>query len=169
MGFALHDFSATDLPGSFEEAGAIEASHTSRWSGKLTHNTLLVRVHDAWAVCLHRTNVVTFHPDGRITLRSDGWQTATTRDRMRRCGVSIYTEQGVAAVTHGGRDWTYADGMELLPDGGVNYGDRYVNGHPETVRKLRRRNRRRGTYVPCENQVSSCWHGGNVPEAFETP
>lgn len=34
------------------------------------------------AVRFHATDVVTFHPDGSITLATDGWFTKTTRERI---------------------------------------------------------------------------------------
>lgn len=42
---------------------------------------------DGWeqpsmAVRFHATDVVTFHPDGSITLATDGWFTKTTRERI---------------------------------------------------------------------------------------
>lgn len=36
------------------------------------------------AVRYHATNVLTFHPDGRIIARTGGWHTATTKERLNR-------------------------------------------------------------------------------------
>jgi len=47
------------------------------------------------SVILHATRIVTYHPDGRVTLNSGGWQTHTTKDRINRClppGMSVYQE-----------------------------------------------------------------------------
>ena len=33
----------------------------------------------SYTLMLHRTNIVTFHPDGSITLNTGGWDTVTTR------------------------------------------------------------------------------------------
>ena len=50
---------------------------------RLANNTYLRRVDiDNFAVCLHSTDVVTLHPDGSYTLRTGGWQTPTTKDRI---------------------------------------------------------------------------------------
>jgi len=130
---------------------------------KIGNNTVLYVDGDLAAVRLHQTDVVTFYADGRIELNSGGWQTATTRDRIRACGVSIGTMDGVASVTWHGRDYVFRDGMTLYPDGRVK-GD---GGDPIEVRKARRRNLRRNPDAPrCETRMSSRWPGGNVPEAF---
>src|SRR5207249_5341140 len=63
----------------------------------IANNTRLVRrAADRLAVRLHRTDVVTFYADGRITLSTGGWETVTTRDRINRCldGWSVGTERG---------------------------------------------------------------------------
>lgn len=170
-GFAISYRSGLQLPRSYDEARALfEAkSRHPRWTGRIGHNTrLLSDDPDAFAVELHSTSIVTFHSDGRIELSTGGWQTATTRDRFRRCGLRVYTTGGVAEVEHGGRRWTFADGMILHPDGGVSYhGTGYVDPDPEKVLRRRRRNLRRGEAMHCDSRQSSCWSGGNVPEAFE--
>jgi hypothetical protein len=33
---------------------------------------------------------VTFYPDGTILLDTGGWDTVTTRARMRACGLDVY-------------------------------------------------------------------------------
>lgn len=53
-------------------------------SRKVANNTYLVRRGDDIAVKLHATDVVTFHPDGTLTLNSGGWFTVTTKERINR-------------------------------------------------------------------------------------
>jgi hypothetical protein len=106
---------------------------------KLANNTVLVQHADGrLAVRLHETDVVTFHGDGSATLNSGGWQTFTTRDRMTSCGFSVGLGGGVAVLYHGGRRWTYADGMRVKPDGTVSYVG-FVNPDADAALKLRRR------------------------------
>jgi hypothetical protein len=53
---------------------------------KVAHNTAVERKSgDYIAVRLHGTDVVGFHADGRIVLRSGGWETVTTKDRINQC------------------------------------------------------------------------------------
>lgn len=49
---------------------------------KVANNTYAERRGDDIALRLHQTDVVTFHPDGSITLNTGGWYTVTTKDRM---------------------------------------------------------------------------------------
>lgn len=74
-------------PHSYETAAAFADSARSPILGKpLANNTRVFRRGpDAVAVRLHRTDVVTFHADGRVILNSGGWQTSTTLNRMQNC------------------------------------------------------------------------------------
>lgn len=136
-----------DLPRSFAEA----AQRWSEWRAnprrrrrecKLANNTVLVHhtsEPERYAVRLHETDVVTFYRDGSVKLDSGGWQTFTTRDRMTRCGFRVGMSGGIASVSHGGREWTYADGMTLIVGGiSVRYFG-FVNDDPASALKLRRR------------------------------
>jgi hypothetical protein len=156
-----------EFPTSHAEAARIFAANR-RADGRIASNTFLTEADpiDAYGVTLYATEIVRFYADGRIRLHSGSYQTATTRDRMRQLGVRIYTCQGVAGVMHQGREWTFSDYMELLPNGSVRY-TRPTDPDPERVRRHRIRNRRRGEYLACDSRQSSRWHGGNVPEAFD--
>jgi hypothetical protein len=50
----------------------------------LQNNTRLYKRGEDYAVRLHRTDVVTYHPDGSWTVNAGGWQTVTTADRINR-------------------------------------------------------------------------------------
>ena len=55
----------------------------SRDSRRIANNTYLERrANSDIAVKLHRTDVLTYHADGSVTLNSGGWQTYTTKARM---------------------------------------------------------------------------------------
>jgi hypothetical protein len=49
---------------------------------KVGNHTWLIRDGDTIAVKLHETEVLTYTPDGRVTLNADSWTTVTTKDRM---------------------------------------------------------------------------------------
>ena len=80
--------------------------------------TSLTRLdNDDIAVKYHDTNVVTYHPDGSATLRSGGWMTKTTKQRMNDyTHYRIDADKGVWYVDGD----VYQDGMTLL-DGVVDY------------------------------------------------
>lgn len=70
-------------------------------------------------VRLHDTDVVTFAPNGTITLDTGGWQTVTSKDRMNLVlpdGWSVYAHRGWFVRTPAG-DFSYADGVKFKPDG----------------------------------------------------
>lgn len=72
----------------------------------LMANTVLIRVdvpviggntERRYVVRYHRTNIVVFHPDGRVTLNTDGYRTVSTKQRINAClfgrGVRVCTER----------------------------------------------------------------------------
>ena len=77
------------------------------------------------------TNVVTFHSDGSVTLRSDGWHTHTTKKRINngQAVCRVYQEDFVWYVAtqnaDGSLDWDakieFRDGMRVYPGGKVEY------------------------------------------------
>jgi len=88
---------------------------------KINNNTWVVPDGDNVAVCLHETNIVTFAPDGTITLNSGTWRTPTTKDRMnialRDQGVQITANKGLwyigGSIFYDGM--TIKDGIVLNP------------------------------------------------------
>ena len=82
----------------------------------------------AKVIRFHHTNIVTFNPDGSITLNSGGWKTATTKERINEYtpkDIVITQDKSIWYVrTHGGQGWgrsdiTFQDGITILPDGTV--------------------------------------------------
>lgn len=79
------------IPTSYEAADALLGPrHTSR---VIANNTALVRHfasggldHEGEPIglVLHATEVATFHRDGTVTIRTGGWDTVTTLDRINR-------------------------------------------------------------------------------------
>ena len=96
---------ATDpRPTTYAEADAILDGKTER---RIGHNTTL-RLWDHYpdgggessiAVIFHKTHIAVFSSEGYTTLRSDGFQTATTKERINR-----YLPKGVGLYQ---KDWTW--------------------------------------------------------------
>ena len=105
---------------------------------KIAHNTHLMRRDTgAIAVRYHHTDVVTFYSDGRTVLDTGGWDTNTTRERIRRCGIPCSTQDGVTSIRFGGFEWVLRDGMTLYPNGTTS------GSSVETPEDTRRANRAR--------------------------
>lgn len=69
---------------------------------KLQNNTQLIRLHpDRIAVRLHDTNVVILHRDNTFTIHTGGWDTVTTKDRLRSYSPArVRAEKGQLFVWH---------------------------------------------------------------------
>lgn len=68
-----------------------------RESKKICNNTYLEKREDSIAIRLHNTDILTFCQDGKIILNTDGWKTATTKDRFNRYleGFNVIQENSV--------------------------------------------------------------------------
>ena len=112
-----------DMPTTWEECARLGER-------TLANNTTLRMVgvengHSVWAIRLHQTDIVTFHPEdangitGVVTLNSGGWQTVTTKRRMNAClrsqGWRVCQTKGIWSVWSwiAKRDIEYTDGMTL--------------------------------------------------------
>ncbi len=76
------------------------------------------------AICLHSTDVVTFHDDGTITLNSGGYRTVTTKDRINGIlprPLGVYSNKGVWTLYRKGNNpctvSEFYDGMRFTTDG----------------------------------------------------
>jgi hypothetical protein len=89
---------------------------------KLGNNTYLV-IDDApssYAIRLHKTNIITYHTDGRVVLDSGGWQTRTTSARLNEYSpYRVYSDRGVWYVKIGDKTVTWRDGITIGPRGGI--------------------------------------------------
>lgn len=105
----------------------------NRESRKIARNTYLQRRGEDIAVMFHATDVVTYHPDGTITLDSGDWLTMSTRDRqdtftprwLRMCndmGLTYVTvnkkKPGETGPWAEGKRYRYFDGIRFGPRGG---------------------------------------------------
>jgi hypothetical protein len=90
---------------------------TNKTSRKIGNNTLgVIHENGDVGIILHRTEVVTIHADGTYTLRSGGWRTVTTKDRINTyCPFRVSQTKFVWSVRCGGEDMPFEDGMRLHP------------------------------------------------------
>jgi hypothetical protein len=94
-----------------------------RDSRKLANNTYLKRGYDYSAdadgtpvihVQLHSTNIITFYPDGTISLNTGGWKTVTTMARIRQFSpVHIGPNKGEWFVDTPDGPVEFSDGMRF--------------------------------------------------------
>ena len=89
-------------------------------SKRIANNTLEIRYPDGRkAYRLHDTDIVTYMPNGDIKLDTGGWDTMTTRKRMREYlphGISIWRRNGMSYVVDTKNDNSMiplCDGMVL--------------------------------------------------------
>lgn len=85
---------------SFKEADQVLQGRCKQ-SRKLGNNTYLERrPNNQIAVRLHRTDIITYHPDGSCTLNAGGWKTVTTKDRLNKYSpVCVWQAQSIWYVS----------------------------------------------------------------------
>lgn len=82
----------------YREAEALFATARVPSRGKpLENNTRLFKAEDemgqtCYEVWLHGTPVVTIHKDGTYVLKTGGWHTLTTKDRLNKYGPGTVTQ-----------------------------------------------------------------------------
>lgn len=96
---------------------------------KLDNNTYEVTYKDGCrAIRLHRTDIVTFRPDGKFAINSGGWQTRTTKHRINKyCRtIQVWSSKKKWYVSRAGSDCAdmpcletvdYNDHMMFYSDG----------------------------------------------------
>ena len=106
----------------FDEAKELLKTARVQANGKkINNNTYVVPDGENVAIKLHKTNIVTFAPDGTITLNSGTWRTPTTKDRINTAlgdqGMQITANKGLWYI--GGSIFydgiTIKDGIVLNP------------------------------------------------------
>ena len=125
---------------------------------RLDNNTYLERRDgETIAIRLHRTDVLSLMADGHIVIRTGGWHTVTTRDRINRYlpkPWSVGSERGATILyTYGQQGpWTpvalVGNRVDILPDGTAEGGNDYT-AFKEEIRKAdneRNRIRSRARY-----------------------
>jgi len=89
---------------------------------KINHNTYLEKVSDETIVVrLYATQIVRFHSDGSIQLRT-GHRTVTTLARMNDAldGISVFIRQDDMLVSINGNDYVFKEDMTIDKDGNTN-------------------------------------------------
>ena len=115
-------------PSTYAQADALLQGRNKQ-GRKLGNNTYLKRLsvldQDSIAVRYHSTDIVTFHPDGRIVLNSGGWRTMTTKARINACDLpyTLAQDKGIWYIgqfpywENKATARIFADGVTILPDG----------------------------------------------------
>jgi hypothetical protein len=105
----------------YDDALRVLRTARSIENGKpIDRNTRLMKRGDNVAVRLHRTDIVTFAPNGNVTLNTGGWTTVTTKDRINNTSPHrVWSERGVWYVTVNGKPHVFADGITISASGEV--------------------------------------------------
>ena len=82
-------------------------------SRKIGNNTrAFLRDDNSVDIVLHSTPVVTIREDGTYILRTGGWQTVTTKDRINQYSpVKVYQRKFSWYVTIHGKEYDFVNGM----------------------------------------------------------
>lgn len=98
----------------------------TRDSRKIANHTYLQRrKDDRISVLLHGTYIVTYYPNDYIVLRTGGWETVTTKDRISNSlfNIQLGSIKGNWTITDSkGREYYYKESDVTLPDGTETYG-----------------------------------------------
>lgn len=87
---------------------------------KIGHNTYIETRDSAVAVKYHHTDIVTYHSDGRITVRTGGWDTATTRGRLRDLlNYRVFCDHGGIILDAVGVRYPLEDTVEIDAKGEI--------------------------------------------------
>ena len=100
---------------------------------RIRNNTTLFRLDDETiGVRLHHTTVVSIHKDGTFTLRSGGWRSATTKERINRYGPAYVSQRNF--------EW-YVGGFMFFDGIKVDGAGRVLNADPALAVPDRKRRR----------------------------
>ena len=106
---------------SYQDARTFAETGRSKGDRPIANNTRVqVKENGDVAVRLHSTDVVTYHPDGSVTLNSGGWRTYTTKDRINSLSpVRVWSEGGLWEVHTDTDSARFFDGITVAPDGSL--------------------------------------------------
>lgn len=98
-----------------EAAVRLVKGKTNRSERKIGNNTRgVIHANGDVGIILHRTEVVTIHADGTYTLRSGGWRTVTTKDRINKyCPYYVSQHKFEWSVRVDGESIPFEDGMRV--------------------------------------------------------
>lgn len=118
----------------YTEADALLTGR-NREKRKLANNTYLERRGAAIAVRLHQTDIVTFSPNGVVTLTSGGWGTATTKERINQFASTRISQR--SSIWYMGDGSLFYDGLQLKD--GVVLKPRQTEKHESVVKDIKQR------------------------------
>lgn len=131
----------------YEECIRLFDTARSPEKGKpLANNTRLYKRGDEFEIVLHQTAVVSVLPEGKYIIRTGGWNTLTTRDRLNRYAPGrFFTRQGILywAPDHKSDEIVVEEGMVIGEEGKVYDRDPGVGQeHERQVRDMKARIKR---------------------------
>lgn len=129
----------------YEEASNLFATARSPERGKpLANNTRLYKRGDEFEIVLHQTAVVSILPEGRYILRTGGWNTLTTRDRINRYAPGrAFTKDGIMYWHGSGDALIFEEGMIVSEEGQVYEHDAArAEAHVREVTDMKKRIKR---------------------------
>ena len=86
----------------------------------IDNNTRIMARPDGYAIQLHATDVLLIRPDDSVTYDTGGWRTVTTKERMNNYGPAfIWSNRGEWRASVAGKEYGYAEGLTVRPDGSV--------------------------------------------------
>lgn len=113
----------------YTEANALLAKARDHQAGhKIANNTWIVPSEydpEGIGIRLHNTEIMTVHPDDSLTLRTGGWETLTTKERLNRYlppRVRVYQENRIWYLNTSapnGEQFLFEDGMRVSQDGAI--------------------------------------------------
>lgn len=147
---------------------------------KLANNTTVIRLSDdAIGVKLHSTIIVEYYDDGRVILRSGGYHTRTTAQRINQLlppGAGVFQKDYTWYVSIRGETREFHEGITLMDDSHapVSYpepfpilvGDEAKAYQPTAVARLLRQHKSHGTNPPRTNEVSGYLASAKIGEVL---
>ena len=137
----IADFTDYESAKAFLKGGRDKTSRPVAW-----HTRLNLHENGDIALKYHATDVVTYHPDGSISLDSGGWKTQTTKRRINDyTDMRVFPDKGVWYVGKKGdiwhwepgeHDFVFQDNMRVMPDWSVKY--QFEPPDAKEIEKLRK-------------------------------
>lgn len=138
--FDIYTIRKMNASGNMTKAEVIERWGTSPGEKvkKVANNTWRhTSEHGVERIILHKTAVLTEFPGGGVILKTGGWDTRTTMDRINRFGrgFGVWSERGdwYVRVHESGKKYAFVDGMMVnVSTGAVEFpGGKFMEPLPE--------------------------------------
>jgi len=126
---------------------------------KLGNNTYAERRGDNIAIRLHSTDVLTYAPDGTVTVTSGGWKTHTTKDRLNTYLPNGHRISQAKGVWHWHTGQPFTDGDTIAPDGTVNAQRQDDKSETKLRKRIRKYAKLYADTIPLpEPSGGDCWY-----------